>query len=74
MWANRELIYRRYNLALYCPLRNDKVARANELHELLKYTYDCNEITMVTKWLQDEHGQGLLIVFDGWDELSIDLR
>ena len=74
MWANRELIHGCYDLALYCPLRNDKVARANELEELLKYIYDCNEITMVTKWLQDEHGQGLLIVFDGWDELSTDLR
>ena len=74
MWANGELIFGCYDLALYCPLRNDKVARANELQELLKYTYDCNEITMVTKWLQDEHGQGLLIVFDGWDELSTDLR
>ena len=74
MWANRELIHGCYDLALYCPLRNDKVARANELEELLKYTYDCNEITMVTKWLQDEHGLGLLIVFDGWDELSSDLR
>ena len=74
MWANGELIYGCYDLALYCPLRNDKVARANELQELLKYTYDCNEITIVTKWLQDEHGQGLLIVFDGWDELSTDLR
>ena len=74
MWANRELIHGCYDLALYCPLRNDKVARATVLEELLKYTYDCNEITMVTKWLQDKHGQGLLIVFDGWDELSTDLR
>ena len=49
MWTNGELIYGCYNLALYCPVRNDKVAQANELQELLKYTYDCNEITMVTK-------------------------
>ena len=74
MWAKGELTHGQYNLVLYCPLRNDKVARANELKQLFKYTYDCNEVTTVTEWLQNIHGQGLLIIFDGWDELSTDLR
>ena len=74
MWAKGELTHGQYNLVLYCPLRNDKVAQANELKQLFKYTYDCNEVTTVTEWVQNIHGQGLLIIFDGWDELSTDLR
>ena len=74
MWAKGELTHGQYNLVLYCPLRNDKVAQANEIKQLLKYTYDCNEVTTVTEWVQKVHGQGLLIIFDGWDELSTDLR
>ena len=74
MWAKGELTHGQYNLVLYCPLRNDKVAQANELKQLFKYTYDCNEVTTVTEWLQNIHGQGFLIIFDGWDELNTDLR
>ena len=74
MWTKGELTHGKYNLVLYCPLRNHEVAQANEIKQLLKYTYDCNEVTTVTEWLQKIHGQGLLIIFDGWDELSTDLR
>ena len=74
MWAKGEFTHEQYNLVLYCPLRNDKVAQANELKQLLKYTYDCNEVTKVSKWFCKVHGKGLLIIFDGWDELSTDLR
>ena len=74
MWSKGELTHGQYNLVLYCPLRNDKVAQASELKQLFKYTYDCNEVTTVTEWVQNIHGQGLLIIFDGWDELSTDLR
>ena len=74
MWTKGELTHGQYKLVLYCPLRNDKVAQANEIKQLLKYTYDCNEVTTVTEWLQNIHGQELLIIFDGWDELSTDLR
>ena len=74
MWAKGELKHGQYNLVLYCPLRNDKVARANQLQELLNCTYKCNEITMVTEYLNKDHGEGLLIIFDGWDELSPELR
>ena len=74
MWAKGELTHGQYDLVLYCPLRNSKVAQASELLELLKCTYKCNEITVVTERLNTMHGEGLLIIFDGWDELSLDLR
>ena len=50
------------------------MAQINTLQELLKHTYDCDEVTMVTEWLSKVHGGGLLVIFDGWDELSTDLR
>ena len=74
MWTKGELTHEQYNLILYCPLRNDKVAQASELQDILKHTYECNEVINVTEWLCKMHGEGLLIIFDGWDELSTDLR
>ena len=74
MWAKGELTHGQYNLVLYCPLRNYNMAQTHTLQELLKHIYDCDEVTIVTKWLRKIHGGGLLIIFDGWDELSTDLR
>ena len=74
MWAKGELTHGQYNLILYCPLRNNKVAHASELQDILKCIYDCNEVTIVSDWFCKVHGQGLLLIFDGWDELSTDLR
>ena len=74
MWAKGELTHGQYNLVLYCPLRNNKVAHASELQDILKCIYDCNEVTIVSDWFCKVHGQGLLLIFDGWDELSTDLR
>ena len=74
MWAKGELTHGQYNLVLYCPLRNNKVAHASELQDILKCIYDCNEVIIVSDWFCKVHGQGLLLIFDGWDEISTDLR
>ena len=74
MWANEELVHGQYVLVLYCPLRIEKIAHATEIQELLKYVYDCDECIKMTEWLRKEHGQKLLIIFDGWDDLSTELR
>ena len=74
MWAKGEIMYGQYHLVLYCPLRNDKVAQARGLQDLLKHAYNCDEVSVVSDWLHRIHGEGLLIMFDGWDELSTDLR
>ena len=74
LWANGELKHKQYDLVLYCPLRNIKIAQANKLEQLLNYNYQCPNVSMVTEWLERSHGKGLLIIFDGWDELSIQLR
>ena len=72
MWALGELT--QYDLILYCPLRENDVALASNLQELLRYAYDCNEVAAVNNWFQTSHGHGLLLIFDGWDELSKECR
>ena len=74
LWANGELKHKQYDLVLYCPLRNINIAQANKLEQLLNYNYQCPDVSIVTKWLERSHGKGLLIIFDGWDELSTQLR
>ena len=72
MWANGGIKNEQYDLVIYCPLRNIKVAQASTLSDL--FVYQCDEVVMVAKWFQKRHGEGLLIIFDGWDELSVELR
>ena len=72
MWANGELTHGHFELALYCPLRNETVAQASSLADLI--VYESPKVSKVVQWMRDREGEGLLIVFDGWDELSTDLR
>ena len=72
MWSNGPLVHQQYDLVLYCPLRNSKIAKATTLADLFEYR--CYEVPMVTEWFEKRNGEGLLIIFDGWDELSEQLR
>ena len=72
MWSNGTFIHQQYDLVLYCPLREIKIAKANNLSDL--FVIECNEVPAVTKWFEERNGEGLLIIFDGWDELSTELR
>ena len=72
MWSNGTLVHQQYDLVLYCPLRNSKIATATTLADL--FVCQLYEVPMVTEWFEKRNGQGLLIIFDGWDELSEQLR
>uniref|UniRef100_A0A1X7U2B5 NACHT domain-containing protein n=1 Tax=Amphimedon queenslandica TaxID=400682 RepID=A0A1X7U2B5_AMPQE len=72
MWSNGPLPHQQYNLVLYCPLRNSKIATATTLAEL--FVRQRYEVPMVAEWFEKRNGEGLLIIFDGWDELSEQLR
>ena len=72
MWSNGTLVHQQYDLVLYCPLRNSKIATATTLADLFEYRR--YEVPMVTEWFEKRNGEGLLIIFDGWDELSEQLR
>ena len=73
LWANGELKHKQYDLVLYCPLRNINIAQASSLHDLFDI-YQSPKISKVVDWMRDKEGEGLLIIFDGWDELSTQLR
>ena len=72
MWANKTLIHQQYELVLYCPLRNSKIAKATTLVDL--FERQRHEVPMVAEWFEKRNGEGLLIIFDGWDELSTELK
>ena len=73
LWVKGEL-KQHYELILYCPFRDQEIANASTLELLLSNIYDCTEVSMVKEWILQNHGNQLLIIFDGWDELSIELR
>ena len=72
MWSNGTLLHQQYKLVLYCPLRNSKIATATTLADLFEYRR--YEVPGVADWFEKRNGEGLLIIFDGWDELSEQLR
>ena len=72
MWSNGTLPHQQYFLVLYCPLRNTRVASAATLAEL--FIYENPKVPKVVNWMLEKEGEGLLIIFDGWDELSVKHR
>ena len=72
MWSNGTLAHQQYDLVLYCPLRNSKIAEATTLADL--FVRQRYEVPTVIEWFEKRNGEGLLIIFDGWDELSEQLR
>ena len=73
MWSNGTL-HQQYDLVLYCPLRNSKIATATTLTDL--FVCQTDEVPIVSDWFKKRprNGKGLLIIFDGWDELSTEHR
>ena len=72
MWSNGTLPHQQYFLVLYCPLRNTRVASAATLAEL--FIYENPKVPKVVDWMSEKEGEGMLIIFDGWDELSVKHR
>ena len=73
MWSNGTL-HQQYDLVLYCPLRNSKIATATTLKDL--FVCQTDEVPIISDWFKKgpRNGKGLLIIFDGWDELSTEHR
>uniref|UniRef100_A0A1X7T6Q7 NACHT domain-containing protein n=1 Tax=Amphimedon queenslandica TaxID=400682 RepID=A0A1X7T6Q7_AMPQE len=72
MWSNENFPHQQYDLVLYCPLRNSKIATATTLADL--FVRQRYEVPIIAEWFEKRNGEGLLIIFDGWDELSEQLR
>ena len=71
MWSS-ETHAREYNLVLYCPLRDSKFAKAEDFPDL--FLFDSYKVSKVVEYFKKRNGEGLLIIFDGWDELNTQLR
>ena len=69
-WSLGKLLGKKYDLVLYCPLKNTKVAKATTIKDL--FVCITHEVPMVAKWFEERNGEGLLILFDGWDEIDTD--
>ena len=69
-WANGKL-FQQFELVLLLPLRMKAVASAGSLPELLKLLHPSPRLCdSVAKYLEDEEGESVLIIADGWDELG----
>ena len=69
-WANGKL-FQQFELVLLLPLRLKEVALAGSLCELLKLLHSSKKkCDAVVSYLDEEEGEKVLIVADGWDELS----
>ena len=69
-WACGKL-FQEFELLLLLPLRHEKVARAGSLPELLKLFHPSPRVCeSVANYLEDEEGKNVLVIADGWDELS----
>ena len=69
-WANGKL-FQQFELVLLLPLRVKVVASAGSLPELLKLLHPSPRLCdSVARYLEEKEGERVLIIADGWDELS----
>ena len=71
-WGQDLLASSFYLVLLFC-LRDKCVNRAQGLFDLVKYQYP-HHAEEVTQYLIDTLGKGVLVIFDGWDELPNEMQ
>ncbi|XP_064400734.1 protein NLRC3-like isoform X2 [Halichondria panicea] len=69
-WAEGKILTQ-FDCVLLLPLRENRVSSATNLTELFKLFHSSERIrTTVIEELEEREGEGVLIIADGWDELS----
>ncbi len=69
-WAEGKILTQ-FKCVLLLPLRENEVSSATSLAELFKLLHSSERIrTSVIEKLEEGGGEGVLIIADGWDELS----
>ena len=68
MWANGEIL-QRYWLVLLLHLREEAISKAKKIDEFF-YHDDAKLQQRVAEYVKERSGDGVLIIFDGFDELS----
>ena len=73
-WANGE-VWTDYSLVVLLRLRDENVQEAVELVDLFQYeNIEASKNIVATTIIQNHHGQGILFILDGLDELPSSLR
>ena len=69
-WAKGNIL-KQFDCVLLLPLRENRVSSATSLPELIKLFHPDEETCIPpTKRMKGKEGEGVLIIADGWDELS----
>lgn len=69
-WAMGKIL-QQFGCVLLLPLQEKKIVSATSLLELLKLLHNSERIrTSVVEELEENEGEGFLIIADGWDELE----
>ncbi|XP_064400818.1 NACHT, LRR and PYD domains-containing protein 3-like isoform X2 [Halichondria panicea] len=73
-WAEGKILTR-FDCVLLFPLRENRVSSATSLAKLFKLLHSSKKIrASVIEELEEREGDGVLILADGWDELSVENR
>ena len=69
-WAEGK-IFQQFELLLLLPLRQKQISSATSIADLLQLLHSSLSIRdSVARYLEEEEGEKVLIIADGWDELS----
>ena len=68
-WANKKL-FQEFDILLLLPLRQKRVASAGSLLDLLKLLHSSKKVCEIVSEYIEEEEEKVLIIADGWDELS----
>ena len=69
-WS-RDKLFKEYELLLLLPLHHKKVASAGSLPELLQLLHPSPDVCeSVARYLEEGEGEKVVIIADGWDEVS----
>ncbi|XP_064399812.1 protein NLRC3-like isoform X2 [Halichondria panicea] len=73
-WAEGKIL-KCFDCVLLLPLRENEVSSATSFSKLFKLLHASEKVrTSVIEELEEREGKGVLIIADGWDELSEDNR
>ena len=72
-WGSGEL-FCQFSLVLLIQLHDIEVQKAKCLADLIPFVFDPDRVKAIAKKIALKDGKGVLLLFDGWDELPIDMQ
>ena len=72
-WGSGEL-FCQFSLVLLIQLRDIEVQKAKCLADLIPFVFNSTEKDAIAKKIAQKDGKGVLLLFDGWDELPTDMQ